>query len=643
MIYFIGNSSAVASSLYKEATVDECLEYFREKEYIAVDTETTGVDPHNNKIICLQIGDQDNQFVIDCRYINILRFKDLLESKTVIGHNLKFDYKFLKHVGIELDKVYDTMLAECIIYCGYDSFGYSLKDVLQRYLQIDLDKTVRTDFLSVESQPFTDKQIEYAAKDVEHLHRIRDLQTGQILKYDLSSTADLEMESLKALGDIEYNGMGFDSQKWLENSEASERLLLSLKEDLDKTILADPILGQIYKPKYIQEDLFGNIDSSLEINYNSSLQVSKIFKALGVDVPGTNARELSKLVKRDLDGNIISSEHKFFELLQDYREQAKIVSTYGRGFLKYVNKKTLRVHSDFWQIKSTGRVSSGSKMMNAPNIQNIPADNKFRNCFIAREGFTWISSDFTGQELAIMADLSGEKVFIDAINAKDDLHSISASLLFGKKVTKKDKVERTAAKTITFGLSYGMGPGKLADNLGITLQEAKDLMYKFERAFPVVTAWLKKAGKEGKANLKSVTQDICKRIRWYPDMKLVQQLRADLEEDGDNTDLWKKISIIEGSTEREAKNHLIQGSGANITKDALVEVRKLVKSYNLRYDSPVAYLICTVHDQIDVEVRDDLAQEFAKEMTKVMINSGKKYVTKVTIDVDTTITKRWNK
>ena len=643
MIYFIGNSSAVASSLYKEATVDECLEYFREKEYIAVDTETTGRDPWNHKIICLQIGDKNNQFVIDCRYINILRFKDLLESKTVIGHNLKFDYKFLKHVGIELDKVYDTMLAECIIYCGYDFFGYSLKDVLYRYLQIDLDKTVRADFLGIESQPFTDKQIEYAAKDVQHLHKIKALQEEQISRYDLQNTTNLEMESLKALGDIEYNGIGFDSQRWLENSEASERLLASLKEDLDKTVLADPILGQIYKPKYIQEDLFGNIDNSLEINYNSSVQVSKIFKALGVDVVGTNARELSKLVKRDLDGNIISSEHRFFELLQDYREQAKVVSTYGRGFLKYVNSKTQRVHTDFWQIKQTGRVSSGSKDMNAPNIQNIPADNKFRNCFVAREGFTWISADFTGQELAIMADLSGEKVFIDAINAKDDLHSISASLLFGKKVTKKDKVERTAAKTLTFGLSYGMGPGKLADNLGITLLEAKDLMARFERAFPVVTSWLKKAGKEGKTNMKSITQDICKRIRWYPDMKLAQQLRADLEEDSDNSELWKKISMIEGGTEREAKNHLIQGSGANITKDALVEVRKLVKAYNLKYDSTVAYLICTVHDQIDVEVRDDLAQEFAKDMTEVMINSGKKYVKKVTIDVDTTVTKRWNK
>ena len=171
-------------------------------------------------------------------------------------------------MGIELDKVYDTMLAECIIYCGYDSFGYSLKDVLHRYLQIDLDKTVRTDFLSVESQPFTDKQIEYAAKDVEFLHKIRNLQEGQILKYDLSSTSELEMESLKALGDIEYNGMGFDSQKWLENSEASERLLMSLEEALDKVILEDSKLSSIYKPEYIQGVLSINFLSFFRIIEN---------------------------------------------------------------------------------------------------------------------------------------------------------------------------------------------------------------------------------------------------------------------------------------------------------------------------------------------------------------------------------------
>jgi len=351
MIYFIGNSSAVASSLYKEATVDECLEYFREKEYIAVDTETTGRDPWNHKIVCLQIGDSDNQFVIDCRYINILRFKDLLESKTVLGHNLKFDYKFLKHVGIELDKVYDTMLAECIIYCGYDSFGYSLKDVLHRYLQIDLDKTVRADFLGIESQPFTDKQIEYAAKDVEFLHKIKDLQEGHISKYDLQNTANLEMEALKALGDIEYNGMGFDSQAWLKNAKGSESLLLDIKEELDDTVLNEPKLCQIYKPRYIQGDLFGYETRELNINYSSSVQISKIFKELGFPTSSTDDRELSRLVKRDLDGNVISSEHKFFELLQDYREQAKIVSTYGRGFLKYVNPKTNRVHTDFWQVR----------------------------------------------------------------------------------------------------------------------------------------------------------------------------------------------------------------------------------------------------------------------------------------------------
>lgn len=641
MIYFIGNSSAVQSSLYEQSTVEECLEYFKEKEYIAIDTETKGRDPHTKKIICLQIGDADNQFVIDCRCINILRFKELLESKICLGHNIKFDYKFLKHVGIELDRVYDTMLAECILFCGYDSFGYSLKDVAQRYLQVDLDKTTRGDFFKLESQPFTDKQIEYAALDVTYLHRIRELQHINLQRYDLLLCAELEMETLKSLGDIEYNGMGFNKELWLKNSENSEEQLMLLEKKIDSLIIKDSVLSKIYKPEYVQGNLFGYEQRELSINYASPLQISKIFKELGVYVDSTDDRELSKLVRRDLDNNVISSKHKFFELLQDYRELGKVVSTYGRSFINYVNKSTQRVHTDFWQIKQTGRISSGSKDMNAPNVQNIPADNKFRNCFVAREGFTWISSDFTGQELAIMADLSGEKVFIDAINKKEDLHSISATLLFGKLVTKKDKVERTAAKTLTFGLAYGMGPNKLSDKLGITIDEAKELMSKFEKAFPTVSNWLIQAGKKGKIDMRSTTQDICKRIRWYPEMRIAKDLRSTVVEGDKET--WRKIMMIEGSTEREAKNHLIQGCGANLTKDALVQVRNLVKSYNLKYSSQVAYLICTVHDQIDVEVRDDLAEEFAKEMTEIMINCSKKYVKKVIIDVDTTRTKKWNK
>jgi len=191
MIYYIGPTPIIQST-FQTATVEECLDYFKDHEYIAIDTETQGRNPHSKKIISLQIGDSDRQYVIDCRAFNILLFKDLLESKCCLIHNSKFDYKFLKHAGIVLDKIYDTMLAECVIYAGYESFGYSLKNLSMRYLNVDLDKSTRGDFYKLQSQAFTDKQIEYAALDVAYLHRIRDLQLANILRYDLEYCPNLE-------------------------------------------------------------------------------------------------------------------------------------------------------------------------------------------------------------------------------------------------------------------------------------------------------------------------------------------------------------------------------------------------------------------------------------------------------------------
>ena len=119
MIKFIGNISSAVPSSFTLGTVEECLGYFTDKEVISIDTETQGRNPHSKKILALQIGDSENQYVIDCRSVDILKFKGLLESKLCIGHNIKFDYKFLKHAGIDLKRVYDTMLAECVIYRGY--------------------------------------------------------------------------------------------------------------------------------------------------------------------------------------------------------------------------------------------------------------------------------------------------------------------------------------------------------------------------------------------------------------------------------------------------------------------------------------------------------------------------------------------
>jgi DNA polymerase I-like protein with 3'-5' exonuclease and polymerase domains len=633
--YFIGNKSLIND--INTSTVEECLDYFKDIEEIGIDTETEGKDPHNKKILSLQLGTFNRQYFIDTRYVNILQFKQLLETKKVIIHNAKFDYKFLKKAGIVVENIYDTMLAECVLYCGYEKYGYGLAALCKRYLNIDLDKSTRGEFSKIkDGLEFTYKQIEYACKDVEYLFRIKELQQIRAQKFNLNYCIELENNVVKALADIELNGMYLNAAKWKENTTNFKLELDGIEKQLDAIIESDSKLVK-FVPKGIQGNLFGFEERKLNINYSSPTQIQKICKTLGFNIDSTNDRELQKL----------TNKHRFFSVLQEYRERAKIVSTYGEGFLDYINKTTGRVHTSFWQVLSTGRVSSGSKDDNAPNLQNIPASNTFRNCFEARPGFLWVSIDFSGQELNLMADGSNEEGFIDVLNRGEDLHCYAGSMMFKKTITKADKELRTKAKTINFGKPYGMGAPKLADTLSISIEEAEELFREYGKAFPKLNKWLDTQAKLAKQIGYSETFYPCKRKRFYPDLESAKSLRSQsskyVKGSEESRNCWREIFKIEGQTERNGMNMPIQGSGADITKEALIGVRDLILKYNELYNSKVCYLICTVHDQIDVEVKEDLAEKFAKEMEEIMVSAGNKYVTKVNMKVDTTITKFWQK
>ena len=634
--YFIGNSDIILNDKYTNVTVEHCLKYFQDKEVIAIDTETKGKDWNIKRLLSLQIGDSENQYVIDVRTIPIKNFKNLLESKLCILHNAKFDYKFLKKAGIVLENIYDTMLVEAVLYCGYEKYGYSLANLCQRYLNITLSKDTRGEFFKVEEQPFTTEQILYAAKDVEYLHTIRELQLLKVKEWDLEYCVNLENEVVKALADIEYNGMYLNSEKWMQNTTDFSKELQICINNLDSIVKNSKELQSLI-PKTLQGNLFGFEERELRINYSSPLQIQKICKLLGYKVDSTNDRELQKL----------SLQHEFFRELQNYRGLSKIISTYGEAFLRYINPNTNRVHTSFWQVLNTGRVSSGSKDDNAPNLQNLPADNKFRNCFEARHGFSWVSIDYSGQELRLMADASGEEGFIDVLNRGEDLHCYAGSMMFKKTITKADKDLRNKAKTINFGKPYGMGPPKLADTLSISIEEAEQLFKDYAKAFPKLNYWLTTQSILAKNKGYSVTFNPCKRRRWYPDISTAKELRLKAKDyqkgSEESRNIWRKIFKIEGQVERNGGNAPIQGTGADITKEALVEVRKLIQEYNKAWNSEVAYLICTVHDAIDVEVREDIAKAFAKRMAYIMIECGNKYVSKVKMEVDTTITKFWQK
>jgi DNA polymerase-1 len=551
--YFIGKKPLIPFENIKESSVEECLDYFKTINTIAIDTETQGKDVFNHKIISLQIGDLNRQYFIDTRYISIKHFKDLLESKLCLVHNAKFDYKFLKHSGVVIENIYDTMLAECVLYCGYEKYGYGLKDLVKRYLNINLDKTTRNEFLKVKDLDFTTRQIEYACDDIKHLFAIRDKQLLRAQEYNLEYTINLENNAVKALADIEYNGMYLNREKWLSNTQNFQKELELIKTQLDAIVESEPKLQKLI-PRGIQGNLFGFEERKLNINYSSPLQIKEIFKLLGYSVDSTDDRTLTNF----------TNKHPLFSKLQEYREKAKIISTYGEGFLDYINKSTGRVHTSFWQVLNTGRVSSGSKDDNAPNLQNIPASNTFRNCFEARPGYLWVSIDYAGQELNLMADGSGEEGFIDVLNRGEDLHCYAGSMMFKKTITKADKELRNKAKTINFGKPYGMGPPKLADTLQISLEEAESLFTEYAKAFPKLNKWLENQGNKAKKLGYAETFYPCNRKRFFPELEIAKSLRLNtapyvIKGSQESKDCWREIFKIEGQVERNGMNMPIQG------------------------------------------------------------------------------------
>ncbi len=191
-----------------------------------------------------------------------------------------------------------------------------------------------------------------------------------------------------------------------------------------------------------------------------------------------------------------------------------------------------------------------------------------------------------------------------------------------------------------------MGPPKLADTLKISIEEAEELFRLYAQAFPKLNGWLDNLGNFAVKNYHSRTFSPCKRIRWYPEMRQIPELRQEVSTIEDpliRKEYWKKILTTEGQVRRNGGNSPIQGTGADITKEALISVRNLIIEYNEKYGEKVAYLICTVHDAIDVEVREDLAEQFAEDKKKLMIEAAAKYVKSVVIGVDVTITKYWYK
>ena len=554
---------------------------------ISVDTETTGLDPFTSEVLLFQIGNLEKQFVIDCRKASIEPLRKILEGdKPKVLQNAKFDYKMIKHsFKVEMENMIDTMLIEQVIVCGKSDKQFGLADLAEKYTGERPDKDERKSFINHEGD-FSESQIEYAGRDLVYVLQVLDRQIKSVTDAGLKDTVKLECLAINAFADIEYNGMLLDKEKWAE----------ILQEEISKREKAKERLDNIFKP-HADLDLFGSIN----INYDSEDQLKDALARIDIHVNDTSKATISKI------------DPEVGQAITDYREHQKVVSSYGEGFLEHIHPVTGRIHPSFRQIgASSGRTSCAN-----PNLQNIKADSRFRSCFVSPDGRKLVVADYSGCELRIIAELSNDPIFLETFRSGGDLHSIVASSLFKKNVSKSENPElRQRAKVINFGLAYGMGPQGLAAQLEVPEDEAAELLNQYFRSYPSVKRYLEESANE--AIRKGYSTTIGGRRRYYNTKDMDQRMRS--------------------SIERQAKNAPIQGTNADMTKLALVWIRNRIREGNLD-----AKLINTVHDEIVTECDDSIAEEMAEIMRDCMIKAGEYYLHKLPVDVECVISDSWLK
>lgn len=618
MVYLVTTQKQLFES-YKDieiCDIDKSLAILWSLDFVAIDTETEGFDPHTCNLICLQLGNANNQFVVDLESISIQCYKELLENKELLLQNAKFDLRFLYKQKIFPKKVYDTFLAECILTTGIENRELGLKALAETYCGATLDKEIRG---KIHYERLSSRVIKYAAEDVAYLHQIREKQLYRIKELQLEEVLNLENEAVKVFARMEFDGVLLDQKKWLGVADKTELEVVKLSKELDDIVEKEPKLAK-FIPKYIQGDLFGEASRDLNINWSSNAQKLQILKTLKLNVDSVDERSLLKNKK----------EHIIVPKLLDYSKQAKLSTAFGRDFLKFINKNTGRIHADIWQLLATGRIS-----VSKPNLNQIPSKGnlakEIRSCFISAKGNVIVGGDYSGMELRIIAELSQDPLWLDAFNNNQDLHSVLCSKTFNIPITdvkketpfKKGVTYRDVQKTVNFGLSYGMSKFKLADTIDISIDEADDLIKKFFKVVPEVNKFLNKIGDLGKQRGYIRTAPPFRRIRFFENWKSAVE-----------NDNFK----ILGEIERASKNTPIQGSNADVIKYALINVQKYID----KNKCPVK-IILAVYDEIQTECDEEFAEEWKLILENIMKEAAKVIIKSIPVEVECKISSCWEK
>lgn len=555
MIYFVtgqGELFEFPDARYKCISVEESLKILEPLRVVGLDTETTGTEIWQGKLLTLQLGNKENQVVIDCMTIDVKQYKDYLESdRLFIIHNAKFDLRWLYKEHIVVRNVYDTYLAEKILFLGFPPgiVSLSLQACCDRYLHIYLDKTVRGQIHA----GMTEEVIVYAANDVVHLEDIMNLQLITINARGQKVALDIENEFVRVLAYIEYCGIKLDPIKWKAKMDKDAERLRVAEQKLNDWVVDyvmkknDPSLiarnydthkkgksAKLADNVYVvipQPSLFAEFDTGPQciINWNSSKQVIKLFEELGFDLL-VKDKKTGKM-KKSVESKFIelqASKSSIVPLYLEYSAAFKVVTSFGQNFLDAINPVTQRIHPTFNQMMDTGRLSCGSggkgkggktkdddiaeeadENKDTPtqannksvNVQQLPATEETRAAFVPEKGHLLVDCDYGDQEGHVFTELSNDREWIAFYNdpAQRDGHSFVAKMCFPKDldgVEEKDvkkvrKDLRDLAKKARFCFNYNGQAPTMATNCNIPVDFATEIYNNYFERFNGIASYFK--------------------------------------------------------------------------------------------------------------------------------------------------------
>lgn len=602
MIYLVTKQTTLfESENYKIISVEESLRLLNSLNIVGLDTETSGLDPWTKELKSIQLGNYDNQVVIDTTTIDPTLYKEYLESdRLFIGWNLKFDLKFLFRHNIVPKQVWDGYLAERLMWLGYPPgiHSLSLKSAGENYLNVELDKSVRGKIIYA---GFTEDVIIYSANDVKYLEKIMELQKVELKKKELDKAIVYENKFVLPLAYCEYCGVKLDVTKWKAKMQKDEQRVKAALDNCNKWLLEnEPDSKYIFIDR--QGDLFSgfNLEPQVTLNWNSTKQLIPLFKKYGVNVE-VDDREKGG-TKDSIDAKSLKPQKdkcSLIPLYLEYKEAVKVTSTYGENFLKQINPVSGRIHTNFNQLGTdTGRLSSGGKdkehKIDYINMQNLPSDEETRACFVAEEGNRWGSIDYKGEESFLMASIANDKAMLEElINGDKDLHTLTAKIVFSDIIPKDCPTEvvktkyhdlRKVSKGYEFAFNYNGNADTIKRNFGLTDEEANRIYNAYMKGFSGLKAYQEYKHKEwwnkGYILISRLTghkayiydyDQLLEDKKWmsnldwdyyremkssYPECETVQRVRH----------FFKRKS----ASDKQSSNYEIQGTGAIIFKVASV-------------------------------------------------------------------------